>query len=499
MQSFSEHIAPIKHPNSIFVGGEWVVPSSEDTYIVRDSNDAQPYLTMAMAGLQDASSAVAAARSAFDDGPWPWMSPQERVAYLHAFAAKFRERANDMADLWARETGAVPSVARNAGPGAARFFEITADLVDGFPWQEAHPSSDGRGMAMLVREPVGVCAAIIPWNSPALTLALKVAPALLAGNTMVVKASPEAPGSAYVLAEIAQEIGLPPGVINVVTADRTVSESIVRDPRIDKVSFTGSTVAGRKIASIMGDRIGRVTLELGGKSAAVILDDADIEASARTLAKAECMLTGQACVSLTRIVVQRSRHDEMLEAVAAAFRDMRVGSSLDEASEMGPLASKDQLERVVGYIGIGQQDGAVLAAGGGQPRHVNAEGYFIEPTVFGNVDNQSRIAQEEIFGPVLSVIPVDSEEEAILVANDTIYGLNAAVFTTDVDRALRVARRLRSGTVGMNGLRSSTNVGFGGFKQSGIGREGGAEGLRGFTESKVVVLDGEPSPLMSDS
>jgi acyl-CoA reductase-like NAD-dependent aldehyde dehydrogenase len=308
---------------------------------------------------------------------------------------------------------------------------------------------------------------------------------------VVVKPSPEAPAEAYILAEIADDAGLPPGVLNVLTADREVSELLVRNEQVDKITFTGSTAAGRRIASICGERIARCTLELGGKSAAVILDDADIENAAATLVGYECMATGQYCSSLTRIIVNRSRHDDMVNALAETFSKVRVGDPFDPATQMGPLSVERQRDRVEGYIAKGKAEGALLATGGGRPRHLE-RGYFVEPTVFGNVDNSSTIAREEIFGPVLSVIPADNEEQAIEIANDTIYGLNATVFTDDVDRARDVARSLRTGTVGHNNWRSDYTIAFGGFKQSGIGREGGTEGLLPFLETKTVVLEGRP-------
>ncbi|MGA7417750.1 MAG: aldehyde dehydrogenase family protein, partial [Acidimicrobiales bacterium] len=339
---------------------------------------------------------------------------------------------------------------------------------------------------------------IIPWNGPLVMITYKVAPALLAGCTVVLKCSPEAPGEAYVLAEIAEAIGLPAGVLNVVTADREVSELLVRDPRVDKITFTGSTAAGRRIASICGDRIARCTLELGGKSAAVILDDIDIATAADSLAANECILSGQVCSSLTRIVVTQNRHDELVEALTQSFAQVQVGDPFDPQTQMGPLAARRQRDRVEGYIAKGLAEGATLAAGGGRPKDLD-RGWYIEPTVFGNVDNSSTIAQEEIFGPVLSVIPADDEQDAIAIANDTIYGLNASVFTNDVDRAREVARQLRSGTVGHNAFRTDFTMAFGGFKQSGIGREGGTEGLLPFLETKSVILEGRPADYRTDS
>ena len=331
--------------------------------------------------------------------------------------------------------------------------------------------------------------AIIPWNAPMGLISMKLAPALIAGCTVILKSSPEAPGEGYLIAEAAEAVGLPPGVLNVVTADREVSELLVRDPRVDKITFTGSTAAGRKIASICGERIARCTLELGGKSAAVILDDADLETTAQSLAMAECLLSGQVCASLTRIVVTRSRHDDMVEALAAAFSKVKVGDPFDPSSQMGPLAAERQRTRVEGYIAKGVETGATLATGGGRPKDLD-RGWYVEPTVFGNVDNKSVIAQEEIFGPVLSVIAADDEDDAVRIANDTIYGLHGAVFTNDVERAREVAGQMRTGAIGHNGFKSDFDMGHGGFKQSGIGREGGVDGLLPFLESKAVLLDG---------
>jgi len=280
-------------------------------------------------------------------------------------------------------------------------------------------------------------------------------------------------------------------VLNILTAEREVSELLVRHHGVDKVTFTGSTAAGRKIASICGDRIARCTLELGGKSAAVILDDYDIGTAAKTIAGRATYLTGQVCSSLTRIVVTRSRHDELVEALSANFQKVKVGDPFDPACEMGPLAMRRQRDRVEGYIEKGKAEGATLATGGGRPAHLN-RGFFIEPTVFGNVDNHSTIAREEIFGPVLSVIPAENEKNAVEIANDTIYGLNASVFTNDIERAYATARELRSGTVGHNSFRTDFSIAFGGFKQSGIGREGGTEGLLPFLEAKTVILDEMP-------
>ena len=483
--------APVRHPDRLFIGGEWVDPSSAETIDVIDSGTEELYYRVPAATAADMDRAVTAARAAFDEGPWPSLSHGERAEYLRAFGPALQQRAEALSQLWPRESGTIHSMAKFAALAMAKDFDAYAALAESFPFEEtATPSMPGFGL--LVREPVGTVGAIVPWNSPHALIPHKIGPALLAGCTVVLKMSPEAPGAGYIVAEAAEEIGLPPGVLNVVTADREVSELLVRDERIDKITFTGSTAAGRKIGAILGGRIARMTLELGGKSAAVILDDADIEKAAKTLARAECAMTGQVCSSLTRIVVTRKRHDPMVEALAASFAKVRVGDPFDEQTHMGPLAVERQRARVEGYIAKGVEGGATLAAGGKRPAHLE-RGWFIEPTVFGNVDNGSVIAQEEIFGPVLSVIPAADEDEAVRLANDTIYGLNSAVFTNDPDRARAVASRLRAGTVGMNSFRTDFGIAFGGFKQSGVGREGGKEGLMHFLETKTIILDGPPA------
>ncbi|MCF7548225.1 aldehyde dehydrogenase [Pseudonocardia sp. WMMC193] len=486
---------PLERVAEFYIGGRWVAPSSADVIDVVDSGTEEVYFSVAEAREADVSAAVGAARTAFDDGPWPRMTPGRRAEYLRAIGAAIAERAEDVAQLWTRESGIVVGAARavltSEVTGAYSYY---ADLADTFAFEEPATPSGGAGFGAIVREPVGVVGAIVPWNVPMSLIAFKLAPALLAGCTVVLKASPEAPGAALVMAEIAEQVGLPAGVLNVLTADREVSERLVRDPRVDKITFTGSTAAGKAIAGIMAERIGRYTLELGGKSAAVVLDDADVADAARVLAGAECFLTGQICGSLTRIIVPRHRHDEMVEGLAAAFSQVRVGDPFDPSVQMGPLATARQRARVEGYIGLGISEGATLASGGGRPPGLN-RGWYVEPTVLANVENSWRIAQEEIFGPVLTVIPARDEQDAVRIANDSPYGLNASVFTPDLDRALAVGRRLRSGTVGHNDNRADFGIGFGGFKQSGVGREGGVAGLLPYLENKTMVFEARPAGL----
>jgi len=491
LTSTGETAVPLRHPDRFFIGGEWVAPSSDATVDVIDSSTELVYFRVPEAQATDMDRAVTAARRAFDDGPWPTMTHADRAEFLKGIAGGLRERAEDIGQIWPRESGALYLLARHSAAGTAGAFDYYADLAQSFPFEEEAQPTTGE-FGLLVREPVGVVGAIIPWNAPIALITYKLAPALLAGCTVVLKCSPEAPGDAYVVAEIAEAVGLPAGVLNVVTADREVSELLVRDARVDKITFTGSTAAGRRIASICGARIARCTLELGGKSAALILDDMDLDDAASTLARAECTLSGQVCSSLTRIVVTRERHDDLVAALASAFSKVRVGDPFDPATQMGPLVSSRQRDRVEGYIAKGVDQGAVLVTGGGRPKDLG-RGYYVEPTVFANVDNSSVIAQEEIFGPVLTVIPADDEDHLVATANDTVYGLNASVFTKDVDRARQVAGRLRSGTVGHNAFRTDFGIAFGGFKQSGIGREGGVEGLLPFLETKTVILEGVPA------
>ena len=481
----------IRHADRFFVGGKWVEPSSRSHIDVRDSATEEVFLSVAEAQVEDVDRAVAAARAAFDHGPWPRMTHKERAAWLEKIADAWVKRGEAFADTWTRESGVLNSIAKFAAVNPASTFRFHAGLAETFQWEEPYVSQDGL-RAMLVREPVGVVGAIIPWNAPNALMAYKTAASLIAGCTVIIKASPEAPASAYLLAEICEEIGLPAGVFNCFTADREVSERLVRNPGVDKISFTGSTAAGRRIGSICGERIARFTLELGGKSPAVILDDYDLDKAAESISQSARFLTGQVCSSLTRLIVSRRRHDDFVDALATRFSKVKVGDPFDQASQMGPLAMARQRDRVESYIAKGRQEGARLATGGGRPAHLD-RGYFIAPTVFGNVDNHSTIAREEIFGPVLSVIPADSEEQAIEIANDTIYGLNSSVFTNDPERAYAVGRRLRAGTVGHNAFKTDFSISFGGFKQSGIGREGGTEGMYPYLEAKTIILD-QPAP-----
>jgi betaine-aldehyde dehydrogenase len=451
------------------------------------------FISVAEAQKADVDRAVAAAREAFDHGPWRKMTPAERGKYVRKLGAKIEERAADVVRVWTSESGVTSTVGHFALPVALEIYSQYAQISGSFAFEERHTPRWGGTVGLLVREPVGVVGAIVPWNGPPMAIAQKIAPALIAGCTIVLKAPPQAPASALLIAQFAQEIGLPAGVLNVITADREVSELLVRHPDVNKISFTGSVQAGKTIGSICGNRLARCTLELGGKSAAIVLDDFDLDNVANQIGGMTPVMTGQVCAALTRVVVSRHRHDQLVDAIADRFRSVKVGDPFAADTGMGPLAMARQRDRVERYIGIGKSE-AKLATGGGRPRGLT-RGFFIEPTLFGNVDNSSTIAREEIFGPVVSVIPADSEDQALAIANDSPYGLNASIFTNDVDRAYRFARELMAGTVGHNGLRGDTTIAFGGFKESGIGREGGIEGLMPYLETKTIILDGVPSHL----
>jgi acyl-CoA reductase-like NAD-dependent aldehyde dehydrogenase len=485
----------IKHPDKLFINGLWSAPSTAARIDVYDSASEEVFLSVAEAHAADVELAVSAARQAFDRGPWPRMSHAERAIYLEKIASGLLSRAGMLADHWSAEAGVLRSMSEYSGAGLAQVFSYYDGLASSFAWQETHQAQDGKP-ALLVREPVGVVAAIIPWNAPGLIMAYKVAPALISGCTVVIKASPEAPSAPYILAEICEEAGLPAGVLNIITAHREVSEQLVRSPGVDKVTFTGSTAAGQKIGSICGERIARCTLELGGKSPAIILDDYDIDAAAASLAASTSLMTGQVCAALSRIIIPRKRHDSFVEALASALGKVRVGDPFAAETEMGPLSSAVHRERVERYIAAGNASDARLAIGGGRPRDLN-RGYYIEPTVFANVDNREVIAREEIFGPVVCVIPADDEEQTIDIANDSEFGLNASVFTNDPDRAYSVARRLRTGTVGINAFKFDFGISFGGFKRSGIGREGGRDGVLPFLEAKTILLEQMPASAAS--
>ena len=470
----------------VFIGGEWQPTASRTTLEVIDPSR-ETYAGSALeATTADVDRAVAAAREAFDHGPWPLLDVEERAQYLERMADGIDARAAELTELTIMERGVPRAQAPSYAAMASMSLRQTAGLARGLPFVEERQRLDG-GWSRIVREPVGVVGGIVPWNGPLPSAAMKIAPVLVAGCTMVLKPSPTTPLATYVLGDIARDIGLPPGVLNIVAADREVSQHLVVHPGVDKVAFTGSSATGKRILGLLADRVGRVTLELGGKSASIVLDDVDLDSALPALVHGGTRSTGQACWAATRMLVPEARKDEIVEAVAQGFRAIRVGDAHDQTTEMGPIAFEQQLRKVEGYIEVGRSEGARLVTGGGRPEGLD-RGWFIEPTLFDGVDNGMRIAREEIFGPVVVVIPYRDEAEAIAIANDSPYGLGGQVVTADIEHGYAVARRIRTGMVGINGMFLDPMVPFGGVKDSGLGRENGPEGLLSFTEPKAVSL-----------
>lgn len=483
----SHTLIQLAHPLQLYIGGRWVDAQKGGRIEVVSPNTEQVIAAVGEASEADMDAAVAAAREAFDRGPWPRLSPHERAEYLRKLAVALEPRLPELAKAWIDQVGALASVAPFV-VGAGKFwFDYYADLAATYPFEESHKPFDGVGSAHVVREAVGVVAAIAPWNNPFGIVTGKLAPALLAGCTVVMKPAPETPIEAYIIAEAVEQVGFPAGVVNLVTSHREAADYLVRHPGIDKVSFTGSVVAGRRIGSVCGDRLARYTLELGGKSAAIVLDDAEIAVAAKTLATTIATSAGQVCATLSRVIVSKRRHDELVEALKVEMEALRVGDPYDANAQMGPMAMQRQRGRVEDYIAVGQREGARLVTGGGRPAHLPT-GYYLEPTLFTGVQSKMRISQEEIFGPVLAVLSYDDEEEAVRIANDSPFGLYGAVFTNDRERAYRIARGVRTGTFSQNLFRFDPTLPFGGFKHSGVGREGGIYGLEGYTELKSVLL-----------
>ncbi len=475
---------PIVH-DSFLIGGAWVAPAGSGTIEVVNPSTEELFGRVPEGTVADIDAAVAAARQAFDAGPWPTMSPEERGAVLAAVSGAISADMQGLAELLAGEMGSpvswallgqvlAPTMIANEYVGLAssyRFTDVRAGML---------------GPSEVRKVPVGVVAAVIPWNVPLFAAVIKLAPALVAGCTVVLKPAPETPLSAYVLGRMLLDAGLPPGVVNVVPAGREVGEHLVTHPGVDKVSFTGSTAVGRHIGGLCGQLLRPVTLELGGKSAAIVLDDADVAAAVAGIVPNGVMNNGQACVAQTRILASRARYGEVVDAVSEAVGALTVGDALDPATEVGPLVAERQRERVLGYLDIGREEGARVTVGGGRPAGL-ATGWFVEPTVFAEVTNDMRIAQEEIFGPVLTVIPYDDVDDAVRIANDSAYGLSGSVWGGDHEAAAAVGRRIRTGTMNVNTFMMDFCSPFGGFKASGLGRELGPEGLEAYLLAQTIA------------
>ena len=473
----------------LFIGGEWTTPSDPTRLDIVSPHDQSVLGRVVQALPADIDRAVAAARAAFDEGPWPRTAPEERIAVLRRLNALREARAAEIAELISAENGSALWFTRAGQPGVGRLAVSYLKAAEEFGWEETLTPSDPSApfRSIVRREPIGVVAAIIPWNSPFSASMAKIVPALLAGNTVVLKVSPENSLSMSLLADLLAEAGLPSGVISVLPADRETSEYLVKHPGVDKIAFTGSTAAGRRIASLAGERLKRVSLELGGKSAAVILPDAVMADVVAGLKFGSLLNNGEACIAQTRILAPRGRYDEFVTGLKEMMESLVVGDPADEKTFIGPMVRPDQQQRVRDYIEIGIAEGARLVTGGPEIPEGLEKGNYVTPTLFADVDSAMRIAKEEIFGPVLVVIPYADEDDAIRIANDSEYGLSGGVWSADEDRALAVARRMRTGTVTVNGAPIGFDGPFGGYKASGIGREYGAAGLAQYVELKTVT------------
>ncbi|HUQ24850.1 MAG TPA: aldehyde dehydrogenase family protein [Burkholderiales bacterium] len=471
--------------DKLFIGGRWIAPHGSATIDVHNAGNGEVMGRIPAGDATDAEAAVKAARAAFDT--WKETPVEKRSEFLEKISAGLKARADELARTIAQEVGMPLKMSSRiqAGLPIANFANYSKILKE-------YVFEERVGNSLVVREPAGVVVAITPWNYPLHQIALKVAPALAAGCTVVLKPSEVAPFNAFILAEVIEAAGLPKGVFNLVTGYGTdAGEALVKHPDVDVVSFTGSTRAGKRISELASQSVKRVALELGGKSASVILDDADLAAAVKGTVNGCYLNSGQTCTALTRMLVPDSLYDQAKTMAADAAKGFTVGDPMAETTKLGPLSSQAQLERVRSYIKKGQQEGAELVAGGAEPPEgVPAGGYYVRPTVFGKVKNSMTIAQEEIFGPVLSIIPYKDEEEAVRIANDSPYGLAGAVWSKDEARAQRVARRIRAGQVDVNGGAFNMNAPFGGFKQSGHGREAGRYGLEEFLEYKSLQLKG---------
>jgi betaine-aldehyde dehydrogenase len=469
----------------LFIGGRWVAPSGRETIEVHNAGNGEVMGRVPAGNEKDADAAVKAARAAFEG--WKETPVEKRAEFLEKISAGLKARADELARTIAQEVGMPLKLSGRiqAGLPIANFANY-ARLLKDFSFEEK------VGNSLVVREAVGVAVAITPWNYPLHQITLKVAPALAAGCTVVLKPSEVAPFNAFILAEVIEAAGLPAGVFNLVTGyGPAVGEALVRHPGVDLISFTGSTRAGKRISELAAQSVKRVALELGGKSASVILDDADLPAAVKSTVNGCYLNSGQTCTALTRMLVPEDKYQEAAKIAAEVAKGFTVGDPLLETTKLGPLSSQAQLERVRGFIKKGLAEGAELVAGGAEPpANVPAGGYYVQPTVFGKVKNSMTIAQEEIFGPVLAIIPYQDEEDAVRIANDSVYGLAGAVWSKDEARAQRVARRIRAGQVDVNGGAFNMNAPFGGFKQSGHGREAGVYGLEEFLEYKSLQLKG---------
>ncbi|MDH4174260.1 MAG: aldehyde dehydrogenase family protein [Betaproteobacteria bacterium] len=470
--------------DKLFIGGQWVAPAAKETIEVHSAGTGEVMGKVPAGGERDMDAAAAAAHAALP--AWSALPAERRAEFLQKISDGLKARADELAKTIAQEVGMPIKLAGRIQVGLpVANFANYAKIAREFKFEER------VGNSVVVKEPVGVVGAITPWNYPLHQIALKVAPALAAGCTVVLKPSEVAPFNAFILAEVIEAAGLPKGVFNLVTGlGPVVGEALVKHSRVDMISFTGSTRAGKRISEVAAQQVKRVALELGGKSASVILEDADLAAAVKGTVNGCYLNSGQTCTALTRMLVPASKYDEAAKLAVEAAKGFTLGDPLQETTRLGPLSSQAQLERVRSYIKKGIDEGAELLAGGADQPDGVPGGYFVKPTIFGKVKNSMTIAQEEIFGPVLSIISYKDEDEAVRIANDSPYGLAGAVWSKDDARAQNVARRIRAGQIDVNGGAFNMNAPFGGFKQSGHGREAGVYGLEEFLELKSLQLKG---------
>jgi aldehyde dehydrogenase (NAD+) len=472
--------------DKLFIGGKWTTPSTDEIIDVHSPATGEHVGRVPMAAAADVDAAVAAARAAFDSGPWPSTPPAERAAVIQNAVKLLEDRKDYFTHLLTLETGQPATIIEAmhwmGSMGALNFFAGAADAVK---WKEIRNGSYGQ--SIVHREPMGVIGAIVAWNVPLFLAVNKLGPALLAGCTVVLKPAAETPLTTNALAEVLAEAGLPEGVLSVVPGGIETGQALTANPDVDMLTFTGSSAVGKEVGKRAADMLKPCTLELGGKSAAILLEDVDLAAAVPMMVFSGVMNAGQGCVNQTRILAPRSRYDEIVEAVSNFVQMLPVGLPSDPATQVGPLISEKQRTRVEGYIAKGIEEGARLVTGGGRPEGLDS-GYFVQPTVFADVDNKMTIAQEEIFGPVLSIIPYEDEEDAVKIANDSVYGLAGSVWTSDVPKGIEISERIRTGTYGINWYAFDPGSPFGGYKNSGIGRENGPEGIEHFCQLKSVLL-----------
>ena len=460
-----------------FIDGDWHPSSGSQTHTVVNPTTEQPYGRTSIGTDLDVDRAVTSADRALRGAPWRTTTLEERCAIVERVAALLEARTEELAAIQAESMGGLYRTALSLG-GSLQLIEMYLESVRQVRFE--YLRNDRYGNTLITRQPVGVVAGIVPWNAPVRSEVKKVVPALLAGCTVVLKPAPETPFGAAIFAEICTEAGVPPGVVNMVPGGPSTGEALVRHPLVRKIAFTGSTATGARIASLASDSFKRLQLELGGKSAAILLDDVDIEVALPWLVRGNWGNSGQVCTAITRVLAPRQRYADVLDALAGAADQQVVGDPLEEKTTLGPLVTQRQRDKVLGFIESGVNDGAQLVSGGG--RTDRERGWFVQPTVFAGVNNKMRIARDEIFGPVTSVIPYDTEDDAIEIANDSGYGVHGAVFARDEAHALQVARRVDTGSMAINGFYLAASAPFGGLKQSGVGREHGPEGFDSFLE-----------------